>query len=281
MTSNFKNSIFVFTKLPLWESQNKATYFLKETTLWNRWRSNIGIPICILFLKSLKHFYTINNIWRWKTTSTRLLFLSLINFTSFDYCFFPNFLFSTFFTLIFLLCFILATFFSYKILSSSLSFFFFFTLACIISSYLSDVVKEGECSIDCFRFCLVVSFAGQTSTFAWREKQNFCDWFFATFYIGMHCASKFTLMRKQIYVELSNFREIRAIVLKLHPNILHPSGNFGTEFSHNRLKHSNFFRFWIFWEVFQNGLTQANFDYRAEILCVNALILSDVWYQIL
>ena len=58
----------------------------------------------------------------------------------------------------------------------------------------------------------------------------------------------------------SNFRKIRAIVLKLHTNILHPSRNFGIEFGKNLLKRSNFFRFWIFWEFFQNGLTQANFD---------------------
>ena len=41
----------------------------------------------------------------------------------------------------------------------------------------------------------------------------------------------------------SNFRKIRAIVLKLHTNILHPSRNFGTEFGQNQLKRSNFFRF--------------------------------------
>ena len=57
-----------------------------------------------------------------------------------------------------------------------------------------------------------------------------------------------------------NFCKIRVMVLKLHTNILHPSGNFGIEFGQNRLKHSNFFRFWIFWEFFQNCLTQANFD---------------------
>ena len=58
----------------------------------------------------------------------------------------------------------------------------------------------------------------------------------------------------------SNFRKIRAIVLKLHTNILHPPRNFGIEFGQNRLKRSNFFRFWIFWEFFQNFVTQANFD---------------------
>ena len=58
----------------------------------------------------------------------------------------------------------------------------------------------------------------------------------------------------------SNFCKIRAVVLKLHTNILHPSRNFGIEFGQNRLKRSNYFRFWIFWEFFQNCLTQANFD---------------------
>ena len=58
----------------------------------------------------------------------------------------------------------------------------------------------------------------------------------------------------------SNFHKIRAILLKLHTNILNPSRNFGIEFGQNRLKRSNFFRFWIFWEFFQNRLTQANFD---------------------
>ena len=58
----------------------------------------------------------------------------------------------------------------------------------------------------------------------------------------------------------SNFRKIRAIVLKLHPNILHPSRNFGIQFGQNLLKRSNFFRFWMFWEFFQNCPTQTNFD---------------------
>ena len=58
----------------------------------------------------------------------------------------------------------------------------------------------------------------------------------------------------------SYFRKIRDIVLKLHTNILHLSRNFGIEFGQNRSKRSNFFRFWIFWEFFQNCLIQANFD---------------------
>ena len=58
----------------------------------------------------------------------------------------------------------------------------------------------------------------------------------------------------------SNFHKIRSIVLKLHTNILNPSRNLGIEFGRNRLNRSNFFRFWILWEFFQNCLTQANFD---------------------
>ena len=57
-----------------------------------------------------------------------------------------------------------------------------------------------------------------------------------------------------------DFRRIRAFVLKLHTNILYRSRNFGIEFGQNRLKRSNFFRFWIFWEFFHNCLTQANFN---------------------
>ena len=41
----------------------------------------------------------------------------------------------------------------------------------------------------------------------------------------------------------SYFRQIRAIVLKLHINILYRSRNFGIEFGQSRLKRSNFFRF--------------------------------------
>ena len=58
----------------------------------------------------------------------------------------------------------------------------------------------------------------------------------------------------------SNFRNIRVIVLKLHTNILYRSRNFGIKFGQNQLKRSNFFRFWIVWELSQNCLTQANFD---------------------
>ena len=37
-------------KLFLWGSRNQATYILEERTLWNRWGSNIRIPIHMLFL---------------------------------------------------------------------------------------------------------------------------------------------------------------------------------------------------------------------------------------
>ena len=43
-------SFHVFTKLFLWGSQHRATDFLKERTLWNRWWSNMGIPIYMLFI---------------------------------------------------------------------------------------------------------------------------------------------------------------------------------------------------------------------------------------
>ena len=41
----------------------------------------------------------------------------------------------------------------------------------------------------------------------------------------------------------SNFLKIRAIILKLHTNILYRSRDFGIEFGQNRLKRWNFFRF--------------------------------------
>ena len=58
----------------------------------------------------------------------------------------------------------------------------------------------------------------------------------------------------------SNFLKIQAVILGLYTNILYRSRNFAIEFGQNRLKRSNFFRFLIFWEFFQNCLTQANFD---------------------
>ena len=58
----------------------------------------------------------------------------------------------------------------------------------------------------------------------------------------------------------SNFRKIRAIVLKLHTNILCRSRKFGIESGQNRLKRSNSFRFWIYSEFSQNCITQADFD---------------------
>ena len=76
----------------------------------------------------------------------------------------------------------------------------------------------------------------------------------------------------------SNFRKIRAIVLKLHTNILYRSRNFGIEFSQNRLRRSNLF-YIEFFENFLNIVYLRQISiYRAKILCVNALILSCVWY---
>ena len=42
-------------KLSLWGSQNQATYSFKERTLWNRWSSNMEIPIHILFFTFYLH----------------------------------------------------------------------------------------------------------------------------------------------------------------------------------------------------------------------------------
>ena len=47
----------------------------------------------------------------------------------------------------------------------------------------------------------------------------------------------------------SNFRKIRAIVLKLHKN--HPSRNFDIEFRQNRLKRSKFSDFKFFANLFK------------------------------
>ena len=49
----------------------------------------------------------------------------------------------------------------------------------------------------------------------------------------------------------SNFRKIRAIVLKLHPNILQPSSNFGIKLGQNRLKRSNLSDFEFFENFFK------------------------------
>ena len=94
-----------------------------------------------------------------------------------------------------------------------------------------------------------------------REWSNY-DTFIVTIFMTIH--ARFVILWNFEFFEKgrgsSNFRKIRAIVLKLHKNILHPSKNFGIEFGQNRLKRSNFFRFSIFSEVFQNCLTQPNFD---------------------
>ena len=58
----------------------------------------------------------------------------------------------------------------------------------------------------------------------------------------------------------SNFREISAIVLKLHTNIIHWSRTFGIEFAQNRLQRSNFLRFWIFLKSSLNCVISANFE---------------------
>ena len=59
----------------------------------------------------------------------------------------------------------------------------------------------------------------------------------------------------------SNFCIIRAIVLKLHTNILHPSRNFGIEFGQNRLKRSNFFQILNFLRIFSKLSNWGNFRF--------------------
>ena len=46
----------------------------------------------------------------------------------------------------------------------------------------------------------------------------------------------------------------------MHKNIIHRSRTFGIEFDQNRLKRSNFLRFWIFWKFSLNCLTCASFE---------------------
>ena len=77
-------------------------------------------------------------------------------------------------------------------------------------------------------------------------------------------------------LDSSNFHKIRAIVLKLHTNMLYPSKNFGIELDRNWLKPSIFFRFWFFENFLKIVLLRQISIYRAEILCVNALTLSGV-----
>ena len=72
---------------------------------------------------------------------------------------------------------------------------------------------------------------------------------------------------------LLNFRKIRAIVQKLYTNILHVLTLAKIDWSVQIFSDFEFFEnfFKIVW------LSQISI-YQAEILCVNALIQSDVWY---
>ena len=77
-----------------------------------------------------------------------------------------------------------------------------------------------------------------------------------------------------------NFRKMWAISLKMHTNIIHRLRTFGIEFEQNRLKRSNFLRFWIFWKFSLNCVTYANFELLSSKFVYDALILSDVSYEI-
>ena len=81
----------VSTKLPLWGSQNQVTYFLKKRTLWNQWRSNMGISIHIFFLlqsrkrgacKKIKNIGTHANYY-WLSFSCILTHKIIIIFNSY------------------------------------------------------------------------------------------------------------------------------------------------------------------------------------------------------
>ena len=65
----------------------------------------------------------------------------------------------------------------------------------------------------------------------------------------------------------SNFRKIRAIVLKLHTNILLPSRNFGIEFGQNRLKRSNFVQILNFLRIFSKLSNSGKFRFIELKFC--------------
>ena len=73
---------------------------------------------------------------------------------------------------------------------------------------------------------------------------------------------------------LTNFRKIWDIVQKLHTNIIYRSRTVGIEFGSNRLKRSNFFRFWIFSKFALNCQFVQISSYRAKIFCSNAVNVS-------
>ena len=160
-------------KLPVVASTNENKYrkTINEITHLISVKSHV-------FFRIFGTFYMLNNLWRWKTikrNSTRLLFLPLINSTSCDFCCLPFFYFELFPGQSFYFVPLLLLFLLFKFFSLPLCLFFSFTLAYVIFSYLSDVITEGECSINCFRSCLVFCFSGQTSKiFVQPEKQNLC-----------------------------------------------------------------------------------------------------------
>ena len=72
----------------------------------------------------------------------------------------------------------------------------------------------------------------------------------------------------------SNFRKIWPIILKMHTNIIYRRRTFGIEFDRNRLKRSNFLRFWIVWKFPLNCVTFANFKLLSSKFayeCINVM----------
>ena len=77
------------------------------------------------------------------------------------------------------------------------------------------------------------------------------------------------------------FRKIWAIVLKLHTNIIHRSRTFGVKFDQNRLKRSNFLRFWIYWKFSLNCVTCANFELLSSKFvydCTYSDVSHEIWW---
>ena len=71
----------------------------------------------------------------------------------------------------------------------------------------------------------------------------------------------------------SNFRKIRASVLKLHKNIIYRSRIFGIKFGQNRLKRSIFLRFWLFWKFALIACANSEFSSWNFVLeCTNTTL---------
>ena len=95
-------------KLPLWGGQNQATYFLKERTFWNRWRSNMGIPIHMLFFIQKYPSKNTYPIFFYFSFSRYHFFLKKKKFRNFDFflkkSYDVHFIFKYIFRIFFVFC---------------------------------------------------------------------------------------------------------------------------------------------------------------------------------